>query len=101
MTDLLLLILAAYRLTSLIASEEGPFGLFERLRAALGAYDYGPDGRPLTNLGRGIVCPLCVGVYVAALMFALAQWGGEIGAVVLLWLAVAGGQHWLERSQRE
>lgn len=70
-----------YRISSLIASEEGPYigwpkseqqiGIFKAIRIKAGAYDYGPNGLPETNLGRGISCPLCVGFYVSVLMFIL------------------------------
>jgi len=92
--ELLACILAAARLARLVTEEEGPGGLFTQLRASLGAYDYGPDGLPQTNLGRGISCPYCVGVWTAALMVAL--WQGRRLRLIVLWLAVAGGQSLLQ-----
>lgn len=94
MMQLLIDILAAYRLTRLITEDEGPAELSTKLRVALGAYDYGPDGQAKTNLGRGISCPYCVGVYAALLMLAL-RW--VPGADYLkAWLAIAGGQSFLQ-----
>jgi len=70
-----------YRLSSLISSEEGLYlgwpkseqqiGIFKALRIKAGAYYYGPDGLPESNIGRGISCPLCVGFYVTIFMFIL------------------------------
>lgn len=81
MAELIRVVLVAfaiYRLSSLIASEEGPYlgwpkssdqnGIFKAIRIKAGAYDYGPNGEAETNLGRGISCPLCVGFYVTAFM---------------------------------
>ena len=87
-------ILAAQRLARLVTEEEGPGGMFTQLRASLGAYDYGQDGQPQTNLGRGISCPYCVGVWTAALMVAL--WRVGWLRPVVMWLAVAGGQSLLQ-----
>lgn len=67
--DLLVLSLASFRLSSLISLEEGPFSLFVRIRARLGAYDYDEQGRVKSSLGRGISCPYCVGVYISALLY--------------------------------
>lgn len=71
MIRLLRLALAAFRLASLIALDEGPASICVTLRAKAGAYDLGPTGRPLTNLGRGISCPYCVGIYAAAFFIVL------------------------------
>lgn len=95
MRNLLLDILATYRLARLISLEEGPGDLLVELRSKLGAYDYSADGRPITSLGRGISCPLCVGVYIAALMLLLR--GVPCAHYFKLWLAIAGGQSILQK----
>lgn len=87
-----LAVLAVYRLAYLIALEEGPAEIFVRLRTALGAYDYGENGEPTTNLGRGISCPLCVGMWVALLIAPLVLWPSPWGVMLLTWLGLAGGQ---------
>lgn len=103
---ILLAILTAYRLSSLITEEEGPYlglwnspqqiGLFEWVRLKLGAYDYGPDGQIESNLARGISCSLCVGVYVAAFIVALILFPTKMGDAFLIWMGLAGGQRFLE-----
>lgn len=90
MLEFLLLVLICYRLSLLIAKEEGPFGIFQKLRVIAGAYDYGANGLPSSNLGRGISCPLCVGVWIALL---LSFYYGQFFYVY--WLAIAGGQAFL------
>jgi hypothetical protein len=91
---LALAILACYRLSRLIALDEGPGGLFLNIRAAGGAYDYGPNGQAVTNFGRGISCPHCVGVWMA-FIFAIALFQFD-WLLVLYWLAIAGGQSLLQ-----
>lgn len=104
---LLLLIFSIYRLASLIASEEGPYvpwlyrseqqnGIFKWLRMKAGAYNYGPDGLPETNLGRGISCPLCVGAYVAVPLVGLSWLRYRVAELFLLWLGAWGAQVFLE-----
>lgn len=91
--NLLLLTLACYRLAQLVAVDEGPFGIFFGLRDRLGAYDFRPDGQAKTNIGRGISCPYCVGIWFA-LPLAVAKVGLSVDAI--LWgLAIAGGQAFL------
>jgi hypothetical protein len=101
--NLALSILACYRLSRLIAIDEGPAlkswqqGIFQRIRIKLGAYDYGSNGEAVTNIGRGIICPHCVGVWVA---FPLALVGGIQWYTVIYWLAIAGGSSFLWSLRR-
>ena len=44
--------LAVYRLSQLIAYDEGPGDLLQSFRIWAGCYDRGEDGRPKTSLGR-------------------------------------------------
>lgn len=81
---LLLAALATYRLARMVATEEGPFGVFVALRGRLD-----PDQR--TWIGRGLNCPLCVGFWAAPLALGLlwlwpplAWWLGCAGAATLL-----------------
>ena len=76
MPDWLLAGFAAYRLARFVAIDEGPGGVFQRLRVYAGAYDYSADGRAATGLGRGISCIHCVGVYAAlvALLLVRVDW---------------------------
>lgn len=101
-----LAIFTAYRLASLIASEEGPYlpflykdsqetGIFEWIRSRLGVYNYGPDGQPTTNLARGIRCPLCVGVYLSFCLSILARPKNPV-EFFLVWFGISGAQVFLE-----
>lgn len=79
----LLLALATWRVAHLLAYEEGPAHLFERLRVWVGVrYDAQSQPYPATNLAEGLTCLWCNSVWVGAL------WG---------WLALAlpGPALWL------
>lgn len=103
---LVLAVFAAYRLASMISKDEGPYlglwkspeqtGVFEYLRIKAGVYDIGRDGRPESNLARGLSCPLCTGVYLSFAMVALAYLPFKLGEFFLAWMAVSGAQVFLE-----
>lgn len=111
----LLAAFAVYRLSSLIASEEGPYlsflykdseqtGIFKWIRKKLGAYDvdYTYDDRGnqrtkiKTNLGRGISCPLCVGAYVSVFIILLMYFSNVLTNFLIIWLGIWGVQTFLE-----
>lgn len=97
MSDLILLIVASftcYRLSELIAVDDGPGDIFKKTRMILGAYNLNEDGVPASSLGRAIICPYCIGIYFAAAL-ALSQWGISWDTL-LYWLAIAGGQAFLQ-----
>lgn len=90
----ILAVFACFRLAELIAIDDGPDDRLLWLRAKLGAFDLGDDGRPETSIGRGIICPYCIGVWLAffaALIIAPFDW-----RLILYWLAIAGGQAFLQ-----
>ena len=94
-------VLAIYRLASLIGREEGPYlpigplkdgqfqtGVFERLRQLTGAY-----AEQSTSLSRGIQCPLCIGLYATIVVIVL--WLVPNADLIVLWLGLAGGAKFL------
>lgn len=94
--DLVVCVLAVYRIAYLIAREDGPFDLAANVRAWVGQQ---------TWIGRGFHCPMCLsfwGSLVAAWMLA---GHGRLAApdlFPLLWGAIAGGcamlHWWRERA---
>jgi hypothetical protein len=83
---LLLAVLATWRVTHLLALEDGPWDAVTRLRARLGA----------GMLGRLMDCFYCLSVWVAApFAFFVARRPVEVLAV---WLAVSGAACLLERA---
>ena len=94
MFDLVILALSAWRLASLLVAEQGPAGLFARLRHAAGLRQTvvsAPGQEPQIAtvagnwLAEGLTCVWCVSVWTAAL-FVL---GGLVPylSVALYWLA--------------
>ena len=82
---LVLGILAVWRITSLVALEDGPADVFVRLRESVG------DG----VIGKGLSCFYCMSLWDAApFAFAIAEdWTERI----FLWLALSGGAILLHR----
>lgn len=99
LVTVLLAILATYRIARMMAYEEGPYGIFTALRLWAGGMDLGPDGQPDTALGRLVTCPLCIGVYVAAIHAVMVMWPTTWGNLWLIWLGIAGGQTYLQRTE--
>ncbi len=86
---LVVAILATWRLTHLLAREDGPADLVVRLRSRLGA----------GWLGRAMDCFNCASLWVAA---PVAWWLGTSTADrVVLWLALSGAVCLLERARAE
>ena len=82
---LVLGILAVWRVTSLVGSEDGPWGVFAKLRSSAG------DG----VVGKGLACFYCLSLWIAlpfGLMIA-ETWSESL----LLWLALSGGAIALHR----
>lgn len=83
LTILLLAFLGAYRLSHMIAMEDGPFDALAELRDRVGQGDW---------VGRGLHCVLCVSFWLSLSMAGwlaiagLATWG----VVWLVWLGLAG-----------
>lgn len=84
--DFLILALATWRLSSLLADEDGSFGTLERLRTWLGVRyvsddgngvgirRYVPDDTPTLKraIARGVICRWCNSVWFGALLSVLA-----------------------------
>lgn len=93
-----LLTLATYRVTQLLVYDDGPFGLIFKFRAAIGVYDLDQAGESKSNLGKLFACPYCLGFWLAIPGALVAA--GAIDSFIILWLAIAGGQTFLEALSR-
>jgi hypothetical protein len=82
-------VLACWRVSHLLAAEDGPWDAVVRLRGAAGG----------GMLGKMMDCFKCVSVWVAAplAVFVAPGWAERVVA----WLAVSGGACLLERLARE
>lgn len=85
---LLLGSLGVYRLARMIATEEGPFGVFEAIRNSVERL-FGAESW-VTN---GFNCPMCVSFWLALAVAAAA-------GVWWLWLPIAGGACFLQSQER-
>ena len=75
--------LAAWRITALIAYERGPADVFLRLRARLG-FEHDDAGEPTMIPDRWFIigCPWCLGVWTAGAVYCL--WLLEARAVMVI-----------------
>lgn len=107
---LILVILACYRLSRLIAIDDGPFLIFKRMRyfvldkAHYETIDV-PDkerwyGKWHTT-AEGITCPYCVGVWLSVPLLGLYLWPTEAGDIALILFAISGGQSFLQSLERK
>lgn len=84
-----------YLISKLITDDAhtGPFGVLVRLRAAAGVYARGADGRPAKQLGRLLVCPYCVSVWlgILALLFCAVRGQSRTRSNVLAIGGAVGG----------
>jgi len=79
-------VLAVWRMTHLLAAEDGPFDVFARLRRVLGT----------SWMGRLMDCFYCLSLWVSAPAAWLA--GRTWNERGWLWLALSGGAILLERA---
>jgi len=86
--SIVLMILAVYRLSRMIALEDGPFDPFSEIRGKID-----PDMK--TWIGRGLNCPLCIGFWVALIVVALVDFS------FLNWFSVAGGAAFLIKMESD
>jgi hypothetical protein len=70
-------VLASYRISHMIAREDGPFDVLSTIRGHI-------DPQQKTWIGRGLSCPLCISFWVTLIVALL------IGGTWLEWLGMAG-----------
>lgn len=82
--QLVLAVLAAWRVAHLVAHEDGPWGVIVSLRERAGSGGW----------GRLMDCPYCLSMWAAA---PLSGWmAATFTSGVVLWLAISGGACLLE-----
>ena len=89
-----LMTFATYRVTQLLVYDDGPFDLIFKARAKMGVYDLAENGEPKTSLAKLLACPYCAGFWVA--IPAAMTISSNVSSFIILWLAIAGGQTFLE-----
>lgn len=83
---LVLSILAVYRISYLIAKEDGPFDMFMVIREKAD-----PLNPPLDWIGRGLRCILCVSFWLSLIPAILLFQGMGFWDFMVGWFGIAGG----------
>ena len=88
-------ILATYRLAQFIAYDDAPFGLMYKARNYFGRKAANSKNYGFWwSIAEMINCPFCLGLWIALLIALIVN--GFQPYSILLWLAIAGGQAWIE-----
>ncbi len=97
--ELIIAILATYRLAHLLPEDEGPFFIFTRIRSftATKMMDENDSLGKWASLDNGINCIYCCGLYAAILAAILSKKKNKGTDLFLLILAIAGGQSALQK----
>lgn len=97
-TDLVVLILATFRISALLVYDKGPFGLFQKIRGLVGIeFIETEEGVapikivPETFLAELFDCIRCISLYVAAAILILWILPIPIIDAIIVLFAVAGG----------
>jgi hypothetical protein len=88
-----LLVLAVYRLTQFIVYDDAPFDLMVKIRTVAGVYRVNERGQREGFWAKLLYCPYCVGLWLALFVAVAAYPWPEF---VIYWLAIAGGQAFLQ-----
>ena len=94
--NLILLFLAAYRISTDFSREHGPFGIYKKIRTAVKSYvekkvdetELEPADHPLWWLHEGISCIICVSFSASIILYVLPDMASTH---LLPILAAAGG----------
>jgi len=74
-------VLAVYRVSYMIANEDGPLDVFVFIREKAGQKNW---------IGRGLNCVLCISVWLAMIP-AIIFFRSSFETTILYWFAIAGG----------
>ncbi len=88
--DFLILALATFRISSLIADEDGPLGALERLRVLVGAKRDEQGNTYGTNqFATGLICQWCNSVWIGVILAIFYMWLKEMTVLICLPLALS------------
>lgn len=80
--EFVILALAVWRVSHMLSMEDGPGDVFERVRRAAGVVEsVNGHAHAESVLGRLLMCPLCLSVWIAAVFF------GVVATLPVLWPA--------------
>jgi len=88
--DFVILALATWRLSHMVSIEDGPGLVFHRLRVRAGAFKtIKAEWLSDTFLGQFLICPLCVSVWIALILYLVSPILPGLWFVVVI-LAISG-----------
>ena len=90
-------VFASWRISCLIARENGPWNILGRLRVLVGVrYDEMSQPYGITELAKAMICVYCSSVWIAAVLVGVYVISPEVSLVVSLPFAISGGVILLE-----
>jgi len=93
--------LAVYRLSELFVLDDGPYFIFRKFRKWLGQRAAGSDMNGSEYMiAQLFECPFCIGIWLAALAVIPILLPNIVTDILLVWLAIAGAQTFLETVSR-
>lgn len=89
--EFFLLVLAVWRITSLVSLEDGPWDIFAKFRHFIGVrYDeYSQPTIFKNTFAKGIVCVWCASVWFAFVGAILSPYTANVLSFILNWLAIS------------
>jgi len=92
--QLIVAVLATYRIANLLPDDNGPFFIFRRIREYISskAMMENDENGFWANIDDGINCAHCCGLYVSVLVTMLVLWQNYYSNAFLIIFAIAGGQ---------
>ena len=85
-----LLVLATWRITSMVVREDGPFSAFARLRKLIGVrYDAHSVAYGTNTLAEGILCVWCASVWFSFFAAFLNENSSSVFEFLISWLAIS------------
>lgn len=102
--EIVIAVMTTYRVAQLIVVDDGPYGVFDRVRRWLGRKGAQAQRDEKWTIWRNLAelvhCPYCVGVWIAAgVTWALGP--ADATEFIVIALAIAGGQAFLEAMNGE
>ncbi len=88
--DFIILALATFRISSLIADEDGPLGVFEWIRGKVGVQrDERGENYGTNNFAVGLVCTWCNSIWIGIIFTLAYMWSSQVTALIAFPLALS------------
>lgn len=92
LTDIVVIGLAAWRMTIMLSYESGPARIFTRMREGLG-FEHDDEGHPTTwpdgGVAEAVACPWCLGLWISAACWLIYEFCGDVGRAFIAVMSIA------------